>query len=229
MEIFVQRRIKHFTRLHFEQRSSPKIFSSLRNAYVLPSLKSEDDLNHRKLPVVYCCWRCATVLLIRSQWSVPGSHGARLCPVTFSFIVSITRSRYKMKVVGESDLLVVYWLNQFPSSLPTRTADFPLSLIFFVLGMTLNCIHIFIVTGSFLYWCVMRPARQRFFIHICIYLRILIISYLATFLGINSLSVLMCRKAVNQSITDILQNFNQSRSNSIWPEGCPDNIMFDQV
>jgi len=24
-----------------------------------------------------------------------------------------------------------------------------------VLGMTLNCIHIFIVTGSFLYWCVM--------------------------------------------------------------------------
>jgi len=28
----------------------------------------------------------------------------------------------------------------------------------------------------------------------------LIISYLATFLGTNSLSVLMCRKAVNQSI-----------------------------
>jgi len=50
-------------------------------------------------------------------------------------------------------------------------------------GMTLICIHIFIVTGSFLYWCVMRPASQRFFfIHSCIYLRILIISYLATFL-----------------------------------------------
>jgi len=63
--------------------------------------------------------------------------------------------------------------------------------------MTLNCIHIFIVTSSFLYWCVMRPASQRFF---SIYLRILIISYLATFFGINSLSVLMCRKAVNQSI-----------------------------
>jgi len=28
----------------------------------------------------------------------------------------------------------------------------------------------------------------------------MIISYLATFLGTNSLSVLMCRKAVNQSI-----------------------------
>jgi len=69
-----------------------------------------------------------------------------------------------------------------------------------VLGMTLNWIHIFIVTGSFLYWCVIMPANQRFFIHSCIYLRILIISYLATFLGSNSLSVLMCRKAVNQSI-----------------------------
>jgi len=41
----------------------------------------------------------------------------------------------------------------------------------------------------------MRPASQRFFIHSCIYLRILIISYLAT----NSLSVLMYHKAVNQS------------------------------
>jgi len=74
----------------------------------------------------------------------------------------------------------------------------------YVLGMTLNCslncIHIFIVTGSFLYWCVMRPASQRFFIRSCMYLRILIISYLATFLGTNSLSVLMCRRAVNQSI-----------------------------
>jgi len=65
-------------------------------------------------------------------------------------------------------------------------------------GMTLNCIHIFVVTGSFLYWCVRRPASQRFFIRGCIYW-ILIISYLATFLGTNSLSVLMCRKAVNQS------------------------------
>jgi len=46
----------------------------------------------------------------------------------------------------------------------------------------------------------MRPASQRFFIHSCIYLRMLIMSYLATFLGTNGLSVLMCRKAVNQSI-----------------------------
>jgi len=66
--------------------------------------------------------------------------------------------------------------------------------------MTLNCIHIFIVTGSFLYWCVKRLASQRFFIYSCIYLRILIICLLATFLGTNSLSVLMCCKAVNQSI-----------------------------
>jgi len=54
----------------------------------------------------------------------------------------------------------------------------------------------FIVTGSFLCWCVMRPASQRFFIHSCIYLRILITSYLATILA---LSVLMCRKPVYQS------------------------------
>jgi len=69
-----------------------------------------------------------------------------------------------------------------------------------VLGMTLNCIHIFIVTGSFLYWCVMKPASQRFCIHRCI----LIISYLTTFLGINSLSMLMCRKTVNQSTREPL-------------------------
>jgi len=66
------------------------------------------------------------------------------------------------------------------------------------LGTILNCIHIFIVTGNFLYWCVMRPVSQCFFIHSCIYLRILIISYLATFLGNNSLYV-MCCKAVSQS------------------------------
>jgi len=72
---------------------------------------------------------------------------------------------------------------------------------FYVLGMTLSCIHIFIVTGSFLYWWVMRSASQRFFIHSCIYLWIVIISYLATFLGTNSLSMLMCCcKAVTQSL-----------------------------
>jgi len=75
--------------------------------------------------------------------------------------------------------------------------------------MTLNCIHIFIFTGSFLYWCVMRPASQRFFIHTCIYLWILIISYLATFHGTNSFSVLMCRKAVNQSMVMVTISFVQ--------------------
>jgi len=43
--------------------------------------------------------------------------------------------------------------------------------------------------------------------HGCIYLRILIISYLATFLATNSLSVLMCCKAVNQSINFSLNHF----------------------
>jgi len=46
----------------------------------------------------------------------------------------------------------------------------------------------------------MRLASQCFFIHSCIYKLILIISYLATFLGNNSLSKRMCHKAVNQSI-----------------------------
>jgi len=70
--------------------------------------------------------------------------------------------------------------------------------------MTLNCIHIFIVTGSFLYWCIMRPANQHFFIHSCVFLRILIISSLATFLVTNSFSVRMCREAVNQSTLSLL-------------------------
>jgi len=77
------------------------------------------------------------------------------------------------------------------------------SNVSFVLGMALNCIHIFIVTGSFLYWFVMRPASQRFFIHSCIYLRILIISYLATFLG-TSLITFLCWCAVKQSINQPL-------------------------
>jgi len=53
----------------------------------------------------------------------------------------------------------------------------------------------------------MRPASQRFFINSCIYLWIWIISYLATFLGTNSLSVLMCHKAVNQSINSEIKLF----------------------
>jgi len=83
----------------------------------------------------------------------------------------------------------------------------PLGLRSDALGMTLICIHIFIATGSFLYRCVMRLASQRFFIRSCIYLRILIVSYLATFLRTNSLSVLMCHKEVNQSIN---HSINQS-------------------
>jgi len=63
----------------------------------------------------------------------------------------------------------------------------------------------------------MRPAILRFFKHSCIYLRIQIISYLATFLGTNCLSVLMCRKAVSQSID---QSINQSTYSSIASSRC---------
>jgi len=46
-----------------------------------------------------------------------------------------------------------------------------------------------------------HEADQSAFLHTQLYLRILILSYLQRFLhGTNSLSVLMCRKAVNQSI-----------------------------
>jgi len=47
-----------------------------------------------------------------------------------------------------------------------------------------------------------HEAGQSTFLHtqLYFYLRILIITYLATFLGTNSLYVLMCHKAVNQSI-----------------------------
>jgi len=58
-----------------------------------------------------------------------------------------------------------------------------------------------------------HEASQSAFLHTQLYyLRILIISYLATFLGTNSLSVLMCHKAVNQSINPINQSINQSTS-----------------
>jgi len=107
----------------------------------------------------------------------------------------ISKNKQKMSITDSKNYKVtISWL--LPSSWAWRWTASTLSG---VQGMTLNCIHIFIVTGSFLYWCVMRPANQRFFIHNCIYRRILIISYLATFLGTNSLSVLMCRRAVNQS------------------------------
>jgi len=65
----------------------------------------------------------------------------------------------------------------------------------------------------------MRPASQRVFKLSCIYLRILIISYLATFLGTNSLSVLTYRKAVSQSISQsVNQSINQSINLHVSPE-----------
>jgi len=90
----------------------------------------------------------------------------------------------------------------------------------FVLGMTLNCINIFIVTGSFLYWFVMSLCSQCFFICSCIYLWILIMSYFATFIGTNSLSVLMCRKAVNQSICMLLHWKHSSSTVYSWNLVC---------
>jgi len=63
----------------------------------------------------------------------------------------------------------------------------------------------------------MRPASKRFFIHSCIYRRILIISYLATSRGTNSLSMLMCRRAVNQSIN--LREVIMIRDSSLTSSG----------
>jgi len=80
---------------------------------------------------------------------------------------------------------VIWYVVQLLLCLQTDVLGMTLNCIYtegcpLVQGMTLNCIHIFIVTGSFLYWY----AIQRFFIHSCVYLRILIISYLATFLAL---------------------------------------------
>jgi len=68
-----------------------------------------------------------------------------------------------------------------------------------------------------------HEAGQSTFLHtyIRIYLRILIISYLATFLGTNSLPVLMCRKAVNQSInqctvTAVVGEYGKTELNPLW-------------
>jgi len=99
-----------------------------------------------------------------------------------------------------SCVLIVQRYQPIAVQLHSRANSLTQASILPVQGMTLNCILIFIVTGSFLYRCVMRPASQRFFIHSCIYQRILIMSYLATFLGTNSLSALMCRKAVNHPL-----------------------------
>jgi len=81
--------------------------------------------------------------------------------------------------------------------------------------MTLNCIHILIVTGSF-FVLMCHEAGHAVSVsslssHRCIYLRILIISYLATFLGTNSLYVLMCRKAVSQSIKQSIETIMSNK------------------
>jgi len=65
-----------------------------------------------------------------------------------------------------------------------------------------------------------HEAGQSAFLHPQLFLSTsLIIPYLATFLGTNSLSVLMYRKAVNQSIKAIL--YAHTRGKSIYIPGRP--------
>jgi len=61
--------------------------------------------------------------------------------------------------------------------------------------------------------------------HSCIYLRILIISYLATFLGANCLSAAMCRKAVNQPTIPHINHSLQSYAARMYalPPPIPDD------
>jgi len=142
-------------------------------------------------------------------WSLNGIH---IFIVTGSFlywrVVGLASQHYFIHICIYLIILIIY----------------DLSTSFYVLGMALNCIHTeccpghdvnFIVAGSFLYSCVIRPASHRFFIHSCIFLRILIITYWATFLGTNSLFVLMCRKTINQSI-----NQSISLSQIKWLNEC---------
>jgi len=124
----------------------------------------------------------------------------------FDFLILLKwMRRSQQQLHGKLSVLLLTYVDRYYDTVGIRKSKLIKmttvnSLKTCVQGMTLNCIHIFIVTGSFLYWCVMRLASQRLFLHSCIYLRILIIAYLATFLDTNSLSVLMCCKAVNQSI-----------------------------
>jgi len=69
-----------------------------------------------------------------------------------------------------------------------------------IMGMKLNCFHIFIVMVAF---CTDVSLGRPLSVSSCtvvfiIYLGILIISCLTTFLGTYNLSVLMCRTAVNE-------------------------------
>jgi len=82
-----------------------------------------------------------------------------------------------------------------------------------VLGMTLNCIHIFIVTGSVLYWRVLRPASQRFFIVVFIYESwsyLILQRFLAP---IAFLCWCAVKQSINQSSIDL--SINQSINQSI--------------
>jgi len=89
-----------------------------------------------------------------------------------------------------------------------------LSLI--VLGMTLNCIHIFIVTGGFLYSCVMRPRPVSVFSYTVVFIYESW-SYLIKqrFLA---LIAFMCWCAVKQSI-------NQPQPNRLVSLHCDVNVV----
>jgi len=75
------------------------------------------------------------------------------------------------------------------------------------MGMTLNCIHIFIVTGNFLYRCVMRPAMQSAFLQTQSYLSTNLDHIFSNVSRHYSLFVLMYRTAVNQSTNVIFSQF----------------------
>jgi len=145
-------------------------------------------------------WYTDNVLsLLGTLWNTPWNTPNSQIVDSWKRSKSVSRTMSNSRLQGLG--LVEMWRSRFRSQTRRSRLDHcVLCVRYNVQGMTLNCIHIFFVTGSFLYWWVMRPAGQRFFMHMCIYLRILIISYLETFLGTNSLSVLMCRKAINQSM-----------------------------
>jgi len=119
--------------------------------------------------------------------SNPSSFRLQACNLSFQYTFTCYTTSLR---VEDSKFVEILYTNDF-----THHSFIPFFLNYMCPGHDIKLHPHFIFTGSFLYWCVMRPASQ-FFTHNCIHLRILFISNLVTFFGTNSLSVLMCRKAV---------------------------------
>jgi len=84
-----------------------------------------------------------------------------------------SKMRHRRKVLQRSallycyDVIVIFFTARAINTVLSRIKDIQLS----VPGMTLNCIYIFLVTGSFfVLMCLTRPASQRFFLYTVVFI-----------------------------------------------------------